>query len=119
MYVIPRRLTVAVAVPDHNWAGEPPLGEPARRVVVVLNALPRQLEGGALGSPTVADTEDVVPTPVEGETSKTEPGQHWWQKARRADIEVHRVAVEQHYCTARLGLRQVKGTVQRQGIGCD
>ena len=65
----------AIAVPDHNRAGEPALGEPAGRVVVVSNPLLRQLKGGPLGSPTVANTEDVVPTPVEGETSKTESGQ--------------------------------------------
>jgi hypothetical protein len=60
-----------------------------------------------------------VPTPVEGETSKTESGQHWRQKARRADIEVHRVVVEQHHRTAGLRLGPVKGTVQQQGIGRD
>ena len=44
---------------------------------------------------------------------------HWRQKARRADIEVHCVAVEEHYRTAGLSLGQVKGTVERQGIGRD
>jgi hypothetical protein len=58
----------AVAVPDHNRAGEPTLGKPARRVIVVFNPLPRQLEGGAFGCPTVPDTENVVPASVKGET---------------------------------------------------
>src|SRR5580693_2930978 len=115
-YVLDRE-HAAVTVPDHNRAREPARGEPASRVVVVLDALLRQLEGGTFGSSTVADTEKVVPAPVEGEAGKTEADQHRRQKPWRTHVEGHCVAVEQHHRTTGLALWQVKGTVQRQGIG--
>ena len=115
-----------ITMRDHlaapSWlrsAEKPRSAEPAGSVVVVFNALLRRLEGGALGTSTVADAENVVPAPVEGETGKPEAGQHRRQKPGRADVAVHGVAMEQHRRSAGLALGQVNPTIQRQGIGRD
>ena len=90
----------AVAVPDDDRGVGPdsrtPLGrDPLRGELVVGDRLGRGLEGGALDRPAVAVRQDVVAAPVEGEAGKAERRQRRRQETRRADIEVHGVAVEQ------------------------
>ena len=80
--------------PMMTGGGVAALRQPARGDAIVLDRLGRGLERAALGDAAIAGAEDVVAAAVEGEEDEPEARQHGRQEARRADIEVHRVAVE-------------------------
>lgn len=58
----------AIAVADHHRMRKAVRGHPAGGVPVVGNSLGGGLKGGALGSPAVADRQDVVAAAIEGES---------------------------------------------------
>jgi len=78
------------------------------------------LESSPFGHPAVTDAEDVVAAAVEGEAGIAQFRQRGRQEARRADVEVHGVAVKQQRRAGRgaaLGL--VPDAVQRYRVGRD
>jgi hypothetical protein len=79
---------------NDDRGGVAAVGHPTRRIVIVGDALPRELQGAAFGSAGIADAQDVVAAPVEREAREAQFGERWRQPARRANVEVHRVAVE-------------------------
>ena len=110
----------AIAVADHDRVGKAALVHPGGGVAVVFDALAGELERGAFGGAAVADAQNIVAAAVEREAGKPEAGQHRRQKARGADIKIHRVAVKQQHRPGDLPpLRQVQRAIKRQRIGCD
>src|SRR5436190_11184021 len=108
----------AIAVADHHRSRQSAPCEPGGGEAVVLHGLRNKLEGGAFGLTRVADGEDVVATAVEGERCKAQFCEHWRQEARRAAVEVHRVAVKQQRCAgARPSLGLVPCAFERHRIG--
>ena len=113
------RERAAVAVPDHDRIGEGARREPRGGDAVVVDRLGVGLERGAFCGAAVADAEDVVPAAVESEAGETHARERRRQEARRALIEVHRVAVEEQRRAGGGPFRLVPGAVERHGSGRD
>jgi hypothetical protein len=108
----------AVAVPDDDRMRKAARRYPGGCDPVVGQGFCGGLERAAHGVAAVAGAQYVVTTAVEREAGEPQARQHRRQETRRADVEVHGVAVEQQdgaACLAALGL--VPGPVERIGIG--
>ena len=118
---VPHAEHAAVAVADHDRV--PEIRAPrATRAAMRLSAIASRVDWKAPPSAiaAVARAEDVVPAAVEREAGEPEPRQHRRQEARRADVEIHRVAVKQQHrpgCVSRVGL--VESSVEGNGVGGD
>ena len=87
------RERAAVAVPDHDRIGEAARRQPRGSDAVVVDRLGVGLERGAFGGAAVPDAEDVMAAPIEREAGESHARERRRQEARRALVEVHRVAV--------------------------
>src|SRR5205085_11343505 len=89
------------AVPHDRGMWVAARGKPAGGIAVGGGRLRARRERRAFGRAAVADREDVVPAAVERERREAELGEARRQEARRAAVEVHRVAVKQERRRAR------------------
>src|ERR1700693_5023295 len=87
----------AVAMADYHRIRKTAISYPVGRVTIVRDPLGGGLKRGTLGRPTVADRQNIVAAAIERQAGEAHRRQRWWQKPRRTDIEVHRVAVKQKY----------------------
>jgi hypothetical protein len=87
----------AIAVPDHDRIWKAALSHPARRVVVIRYSFGGRLERGTFGRAAVADRQDIMASTIEREAGEAKRRQRGWQEPRRTDVEIHRIAMEQHH----------------------
>jgi hypothetical protein len=91
----------AVAVADDTGSAKPFFSSQSAAMRLSSRRFLDGLEGSALGGPAVADTEDVAPAAIERQAGEPEAGEDRRQEARRAQVEVHGVAMEQQRRPAR------------------
>ena len=109
----------AVGVADHDRRRKAARLQPVGGVAIVRDRLFRHLKGAARDGAAVQRRHHVVAAPVEGERREAEPRQMRRQEARRAGVEVHAVAVQQHRGAARGRVGLVPEAVERVGVGRD
>src|SRR5262245_11748336 len=104
-----------VAMPDDDGRVKASIFQKTGREFVILDSFRDGLVGSAHGFAAVEGTDRVVAASIEREESVSERGYVGRKKARRANVEVHLIAVAIH-CRALDGpIRRVVGAIQMMG----
>src|SRR4029453_3047612 len=109
------RQHATVAMPDDDGSVKASIFQKTGREFVILDSFRDGLVGAADRFAAIEGTHGIVATPIESQKGVAKRGYEGRKKARRADVEVHLVAVAIH-CRALDGpIRRVVGAIQMMG----